>query len=107
MAMNINNLGAGRSVLDNAKVNENRSNDTTSSGKSSGKPAAAQDSVMITEQAQQLHQVQQSLIGEDTSKSARFEQIKAAVADGSYQVNAERVAQKMGGFESQLDTIYG
>ncbi|RUO43008.1 flagellar biosynthesis anti-sigma factor FlgM [Aliidiomarina taiwanensis] len=64
--------------------------------------APRQDAVSLTQQAQQLnklHRRAEQDSGVDAEKVAR---IKKAIADGSYSVDAERLAAKIAHFESDM-----
>ncbi len=107
MALNINNLGGNRpSQLDANRVSDKGTKTSAEQG-SNATSAVAQDSVMLTNEAQQLNRIQQNLLNDSDSRSSKLESIKQAVADGSYQVDANRVAQKMGDFESELNKALG
>lgn len=108
MAMNINNIPGNRNnAIDNNRQQEQ--NKVTSSRNNARNDAvpAQQDSVMLTDRARQLSQIEQGLKqGGDYDNSQKIAALKQAVADGSYQINAPRVAQKMGSMEDQLNTLY-
>lgn len=59
-------------------------------------PAPARgENVKLSSQAESLKQVEQQLADLPEVDDARIEQIKAALADGSYKIDAEKLAQKM------------
>lgn len=59
--------------------------------------------VKLSAEAQSLKQLETQLKAAPDVDSDKVNALRAAVADGSYQVNAERVAEKLLNFEAQLD----
>ncbi|MFD2671994.1 flagellar biosynthesis anti-sigma factor FlgM [Marinicrinis sediminis] len=61
-------------------------------GQATGKKGKAKDSLQISEAAKELLQVRGS---EHANRSEKMEALKEAVQSGQYQVDAEKVAEKM------------
>ncbi len=55
----------------------------------------AGDSVTLTESARQLQKLSEAVAAAPTVDAARVESVKRAIAQGTYEVNAERVADKL------------
>lgn len=64
--------------------------------------APRQDAVSLTQQAQQLTQLQRRAEANSGVDQEKIERIKKAIADGSYSVNSERLAAKIANFESDM-----
>ncbi|MDX1581503.1 MAG: flagellar biosynthesis anti-sigma factor FlgM [Alphaproteobacteria bacterium] len=56
---------------------------------------ASGENVKLSSQAESLKQVEQQLADLPEVDDARIEQIRSALADGSYKIDAEKLAQKM------------
>jgi len=67
-------------------------------------PAAAggTTAVNITDQAKQLAALEQALQNLPAVNEARVAEIRSAIQDGRYQVNPERIADKLLRFEQEL-----
>ena len=62
--------------------------------------ASERSSVSLSQQAQQLQAIEERLRELPEVDSERVNQIKQAIADGSYQTDSSRIADKLLSFES-------
>ncbi len=83
------------------KRTETEKQQQTATEKSSSSPAAT-DSVQLTQSGKQLSELANRLDKIPSVDSERVEAIKKAIADGSYEIDAERIASKLTNFESLL-----
>ncbi|WDY59447.1 flagellar biosynthesis anti-sigma factor FlgM [Pseudomonas sp. PSKL.D1] len=85
-----------------------RSNATPTSAEKTGETSeapksatASGEAVTLSQEAQQLQKISDKLRDQPVVDSARVAQLKQAIADGSYKVDAGRVASKLLNFEAQ------
>lgn len=61
-----------------------------------GQPAAAgADSLTLTESGNRLREIEAQFAGVDVTDSAKVESVKAALANGTFEVDAEVVADRL------------
>lgn len=100
MAVNFN--GIGNNQVNSPTTNTDKATNTKSGNQSAPAeqasrqaPAARGENVNLSKQAKELRQMGEKLESYPEVDDSRVEQIRAALADGSYKVDAEKVAQKM------------
>lgn len=64
--------------------------------------SARTDTVSLTDKATQLQSLQQALADAPVVNSDKVSALRAAIADGSYAVDAKELAQNMINFETKL-----
>ncbi|MAA63972.1 MAG: flagellar biosynthesis anti-sigma factor FlgM [Alteromonadaceae bacterium] len=96
MTVDFNGIGQGQV---NSKTSANTGKAATPAPEAPQEQAKAQatrsDSVSLSSQARDLKKLEERLDSYPEVDDARVEQIKAALADGSYKIDAEQLAQKM------------
>lgn len=103
MAINLTNLNNRNQQIEQAKSTQQRTRVTNESNAAASKsPTSAADSVNITQQAKSLTAMEQNLAQGTPVNETKVANLKKAIADGSYSVNAEKLAKNMANFESQL-----
>ncbi|GAB3030278.1 flagellar biosynthesis anti-sigma factor FlgM [Bowmanella dokdonensis] len=105
--MSINNINSnlGKPQVDSQKLNQqqqaNNQAATQASNAKAQSTAPRQDSVSLTQSAQQLSQVQKK--GNDAPvNQEKVDRLKRAVQSGEYRVNPEVLANKIAKLEAEL-----
>jgi negative regulator of flagellin synthesis FlgM len=104
MAINNINNGLPKNPVDNSKVaQQNQTQQSQQQAASSAQTAQAprQDSVSLTQSAQQLNQVQKKG-SEAPVNQEKVDRLKKAVQNGEYRVNPEVLANKIAKLESEI-----
>jgi len=107
MVSEVNGPAVGNSIA----TNEQRAQtvqDTTRSGtldrrkQNSESSPVAQNSVILTEAASRLQDLQKIVTAAPEVDMQRVDQLRGAIADGSFQIDSNSVAQKLLQFEAAL-----
>lgn len=103
--MSINNVTGYLSTQaqrsnDGSQVRVSRS-DTTASQDQTGRPSSV-DTVSLTDTAARLRSLESTIAALPVVDSPRVEAIKQAIAEGSYETDTQRVAEKMMQFEFDM-----
>ncbi|MEX2475215.1 flagellar biosynthesis anti-sigma factor FlgM [Marinobacter sp.] len=97
MSVDLNGIGPGQ--VNTQKTTGDKSAATQPSQSAAPEQAKAQsprgDNVNLSNQAKNLKQLEQKLGDYPEMDDDRIEQIRTALADGSYKIDAEKLAQKM------------
>lgn len=79
-----------------------RNDSTTTTNTESKKTTAKQDAVSLSRQGKAVSQMHQDMAASPAYDSAKVAAIKEAIANGSYKVDPEKLADNMIKFEQEL-----
>ena len=107
MVIDFSRLNSSSSLTGSTRTSASKENAET--GKSAPLESAAEqagivksgESVHLSDEAQQLQKVTDKLRDQPAVDNARVAELKAAIADGSYKVDSNRVASKLLNFEAE------
>ncbi|EKE82065.1 flagellar biosynthesis anti-sigma factor FlgM [Idiomarina xiamenensis] len=103
MSINVNNNGVKNTAVDSKQSDTQlRARSENTAQAQASNPAPAKDAVSITPQAQQLNQLQRKAANSSGVDQEKVNSIKAAIENGSYKVDVERLAAKLAQFESDF-----
>lgn len=104
MAININNLGNNNPIKQKVENQEQVKQQATKSAVNVEQvKTARQDSVSITPQAKQLGELQKKAADGPAVDQKKVDELKKAIASGSYKVDPEKLAASIAGFEFELN----
>ncbi len=106
MTVDFNGIGPGqvntqKTLTDKSQASQTKPQTLSEQAKA---PAPRGENVSLSDQAKNLKQLEQRLDSYPEMDDQRIEEIKAALADGSYKIDAEKLAQKMLDMD---DSIFG
>ncbi|QBG35246.1 flagellar biosynthesis anti-sigma factor FlgM [Litorilituus sediminis] len=101
MAININNLNNQSQVQQKQQTQVKQQSSQTAVNTNQTK-AASQDSVSITPQAKQLHELQKKAADAPVVNQKKIDELKKAISAGDYKVNPEKLAASIANFEFKL-----
>ncbi len=107
--MPINNISGlpgssqAQRATDGSQVQVSRTEPTRQQDET-GRPSTV-DTVSLTDTAARLQGLETTLAQLPVVDSQRVETIQRAIEEGTFEVNAERIATKMLGFEGALDQV--
>ncbi|MAD90679.1 MAG: flagellar biosynthesis anti-sigma factor FlgM [Pseudoalteromonas sp.] len=106
MVNNVKGQSQSNSVLNNIKQQKAdlQKSDANQAAAAKAPQKAATDSVSLTPQAQQLKSLQEKAQQQPAFDSKKVEELKKAISEGKYQVDAEKLAKNIAAFEFD---VYG
>ncbi len=106
MASNIKGVSDSLSQISDVASKARSAQGAGPSQSSNGvEPIAAADAVSFTETASRMREIEGSLRSVPVVDTQRVNEVKQAIADGTYEVNPARIAEKMMKFEGLLDEV--
>ncbi|WP_100642177.1 flagellar biosynthesis anti-sigma factor FlgM [Alteromonas facilis] len=108
MAINNINNGLSKTPIDNQKVSQQQAQNKGGAAQQAATQQAAvqtaprQDSVSLTQSAQQLTQAQKKGATEAPVNQEKVDRLKKAIQNGEYRVNPEVLADKIAKLEGQI-----
>lgn len=110
MAIDMNKVSGNHSQqLDNIKFKSQNANQTVKQqavqSQASSAPQA-KDSVSLTQQAQQLHNIKDKLTNTSSVNQEKVDSIRKAIAAGEYKVDPQKLAENLAKFEEDLAKIF-
>jgi len=100
MSININNQATQKNIV----IEQNKVQKQPNADKEVDSTAKNQDSVELTAQAKSLNKMQSA--GEPQVNKQRVETLKAAILNGDYKINTERLAEKMSQYEGDFGKAF-
>ncbi|HHO69160.1 MAG TPA: flagellar biosynthesis anti-sigma factor FlgM [Gammaproteobacteria bacterium] len=81
---------------------ENQNRDSAGGTPTAAAPGPGSDRVSLTDTARQLQELENRVAAEPVVDNQRVQAVRQSINDGSFQVDAERVAEKLIGIEQAL-----
>ncbi|WP_342608192.1 flagellar biosynthesis anti-sigma factor FlgM [Vibrio tritonius] len=99
----IDNIRSGQSLsTTNRSLNRSDSNVSSSSSKEARSTSQPKDAVSLSSQSRAIGEMQNDMASKPSFDSAKVAAIKEAIANGSYVVDADKLADNMIKFEKEL-----
>lgn len=98
MTVDFNGIGSGQvntQKTGSGKAQGNTQSSQQADARQAQTTSARDDNVSLSSEARDLKQLEQSLDSYPEMDDQRIEQIRNALADGSYRIDADKLAQKM------------
>jgi negative regulator of flagellin synthesis FlgM len=98
----IDNIRSGQTLSTTTRSSVRNDNSTTSGSDSAKKSTVAQDAVSLSSQGKAVGEMHNQMVSQPSFDQAKVAAIKEAIANGSYTVNPEKLADNMMKFEKEL-----
>ncbi|MCJ8205645.1 flagellar biosynthesis anti-sigma factor FlgM [Pseudomonas sp. RGM2987] len=101
MVIDFNRLNSSSPLPGTTRTSASKETDKSAPLSTPAEKVSNGESVHLSTEAQQLQKVTDKLRDQPVVDKARVAELKAAIADGSYKVDSNRVASKLLNFEAQ------
>lgn len=98
----INNIKASEQSVLEPKRNINARDESNTAKQTNDNTAARPNTVSLTDTATQIQSLQKAISDSSEVNQSRVEELRLAIADGSYKVDATELAQNMINFEQDF-----
>lgn len=99
----ITNINSNRSQLSPNQSSSVKSRNEAKQENQSATPSSTGDRVTLTDTASRLQNIEQQLSNASSIDSARVAEVQSAISNGDYNVDADRIADKMLAFEDFMN----
>ena len=104
MSININRQAPQSNLAIDQNKTQKQGNASATDNTSNA--SSNKDSVQLTSQAVSLNNMQKQTSSEPQVDMKRVETLKAAILNGDYKINSEQLAEKLGKFESDFNSMF-
>lgn len=98
----IDNIRSGQTLSTNTRSHVRSDSSPSNSSETAKKPEVAQDAVSLSSQGKAVGEMHTQMASQPSFDKAKVAAIKEAIANGSYTVNPEKLADNMMKFEKEL-----
>ena len=99
MANDITSINSNRSQMSQNQSASAKSRNEASQGNNSQNASATADLLTLTDTASRLKNIEQKLSNASSVDSDRIAEVQSAISNGDYNVDSDRIADKMMEFE--------
>ena len=99
----ITNINSNRSQLSSNQTSSIKSRNEASERSQNDSTSSLGDRVTLTDTASRLQNIEQQLNNASSIDSARVAEVQSAISNGDYNVDADRIADKMLAFEDFMN----
>lgn len=100
----ITNINSNRAQLNSNQSSSIKSRNEAKQNEQSESSSQTGDRVTLTNTASRLKDLEQQLTTSSSVDSARVAEVQSAISNGDYDVDADRIADKMLAFEDFMNT---